>query len=277
MFKNLNHFDEQCDLIELHMKGYLEMENEWITLNSENIQDEHLCCIIRTKKPHSGVERKRQWLIERLKEGHVFRKLNAKATVFIEYAPLESAWVPIIGDHFLYIYCLWVLGDARGKGYGKALMEACIQDAKSQGRSGICMLASTKQKAWLSDQAFAKSFGFQCVDQTANGYELLALSFDGSVPQFSKNVHAMQIENQELTIYYSDQCPYVEQSLTLLKKQCEKAAFPYTLIHVDTLEKAKQLPCVFNNFAVFYQGQFETVNLLDQSAIQRILKKSVHQ
>jgi hypothetical protein len=69
---------------------------DFVNLTAENLADEHLCCIIRSKKPHPGVEAKRQWLSERLKEGHVFRKLNAKATVFIEYAPLETAWVPII-------------------------------------------------------------------------------------------------------------------------------------------------------------------------------------
>jgi len=55
--------------------------------------------------------------LDRLKEGHVFRKLNAKATVFIEYAPLETAWVPIVGDNYYYVYCLWVCGSYKGKGY----------------------------------------------------------------------------------------------------------------------------------------------------------------
>ena len=44
-------------------------------------------------------------------------------------------------------------------------------------------------------------------------------------------------------------------------------------MQVDTLQKAKELPCVFNNWAVFYQGKFETVNLLDLEALKRILKK----
>lgn len=54
----------------------------------------------KKQKKHPGVEEKRKWLSERLKEGHVFRKLNEKATVFIEYAPLETAWVPIIGNNY---------------------------------------------------------------------------------------------------------------------------------------------------------------------------------
>ena len=68
------------------------MNTDFTNLTTENLSNEHLCCIIRSKKSHPGIEAKRQWLSDRLNEGHVFRKLNAKATVFIEYAPLETAW-----------------------------------------------------------------------------------------------------------------------------------------------------------------------------------------
>ena len=94
------------------------MNTDFTNLTTENLSNEHLCCIIRSKKSHPGIEAKRQWLSDRLNEGHVFRKLNAKATVFIEYAPLETAWVPVIGDNYYYLYCLWVLGSPRGNGYG---------------------------------------------------------------------------------------------------------------------------------------------------------------
>ena len=67
------------------------MDAGFINLTPENLDGEHLCCIIRSKKAHPGVEAKRQWLADRLKEGHIFRKLDAKEkeTAFIEYAPLE--------------------------------------------------------------------------------------------------------------------------------------------------------------------------------------------
>ena len=49
---------------------------------------------------------------------------------------------------------------------------------------------------------------------------------------------------------------------------------PVSFIQVDTLQKAKELPCVFNNWAVFYKGKFETVYLLlDVDYLKRILKK----
>lgn len=247
------------------------MCTDFINLTTKNLADEHLCCIIRSKKIHPGVEAKRQWLSERLKEGHVFRKLNAKATVFIEYAPLETAWVPITGDNYYYIYCLWVSGSYKGKGYGKSLMEYCLADAKRNGKSGVCMLGAKKQKSWLSDQSFAKKFGFEVVDTTDNGYELLALSFDGTTPRFAQNAKTLKIESKELTIYYDMQCPYVYQSVEKIKQYCETNNVSVSFVQVDTLQKAKNLPCVFNNWGVFYKGNFETVNLLDVTYLKRIL------
>ena len=230
------------------------MDADFVNLTKENLVDEHLCCIIRSKKPHPGVEAKRRWLVDRLPEGHVFRKLDVKEKVFIEYAPLETAWVPVEGDNYLYLYCLWVAGAYKGKGYGRTLMEHCLADARDRGKSGICMLGAEKQKAWLSDQSFAKKYGFQVVDTAAGGYELLALSFDGTEPHFLPNAKLQTIEEQELTIYFSRQCPYTEQALKTVRQHCEQNAVPLHLIEVDTLEKAKALPCVFNNWAVFYKA-----------------------
>ena len=248
------------------------MEKEYVTLTKENIDAEHLCCIIRSKKPHPGVEKKREWLRERLSDGHVFRKLDAKGCAFIEYAPLETAWVPIEGDNYYYIYCLWVTGDLKGTGTGKELLESCIADAKENGKSGICMLGAKKQKAWLSDQSFAKKFGFVTVDETDGGYELLALSFDGTSPHFCKTAKQEKIDSEDLTVYYDFQCPFVLQRVETLRLYCEEQGIPSSFVEVDSLEKAKDLPCVFNNFAVFYRGKLETVNQIDPKYVERLLK-----
>ena len=173
---------------------------------------------------------------------------------------------------YLYLYCLWVNGEHQGKGYGKELMEYCLTDAREKGKSGVCMLGAARQKAWLSNQAFAKSYGFEVVDTTQNGYDLLALSFDGSAPGFAQNAKQQEIETKELTIYYDFQCPLVYQAVERLKEYCRENGIPASLHLVDALQKAKTLPCVFNNWAVFYQGKLETVNLLDIAGLKRILK-----
>jgi len=69
------------------------------------------------------------------------------------------------------------------------------------------------------------------------------------------------------------QCPYVYERIELIKQYCDMNYVPVSFIQVDTLQKAKELPCVFNNWGVFYKGNFETVNLLDEAYLKRILKK----
>ena len=248
------------------------MDTEFIDLSPENLAQEQLCCIVRTKKPHPGVEAKRRWLASRLQEGHVFRKLPGNGCAFVEYAPLETAWVPVEGENFLYIYCLWVQGEPKGHGYGRRLMESCLADARAKGKSGVCMLGAQKQKAWLSDQSFARKFGFQTVDTTADGYELLALSFDGSKPAFAPGARRETIESRELTVYYDLQCPYIPQRVETLRGYCGEKGIPAHFIQVDSLEQAKALPCPFNNWAVFYDGRFQTVNQIDGPTLERIMK-----
>lgn len=66
------------------------MSNEYINLTLDNLSEEHLCCAIADKKHQYGVDIKKDWLRDRIAEGHVFRKLNEKGKVFIEYSPLAK-------------------------------------------------------------------------------------------------------------------------------------------------------------------------------------------
>jgi hypothetical protein len=69
------------------------------------------------------------------------------------------------------------------------------------------------------------------------------------------------------------QCPFILQKIEAIKQYCETEDVSASIIQVDSLQKAKGLPCVFNNWGTFYKGKFETVNLLDVSSVEKILKK----
>lgn len=79
-------------------------------------------------------------------------------------------------------------GSFSGKGYADSLLNYCIDDAKEKGKAGICILSSKKKKPFLSDKKFLLKYGFRVVDTAGNDYELMALSFNGSNPQFSDTV-----------------------------------------------------------------------------------------
>ena len=249
------------------------MKSEYINLTAENLASEHLCCAIADKKHQCGVDTKKQWLKERIAEGHVFRKLNEKGKVFIEYAPLEKAWTPVVGDNYIYIYCLWVSGSFKGKGYGKELLEYCIEDAKSQNKSGVCIISSKKKKPFLSEKKFMLKYGFKTVDTAGDEYELMALSFDGTKPHFTDTTKKQSIDSKTLTICFGMQCPYIPNCIEQIENYCKLSGIALNLVKVDTLEKAKAVPCVFNNWAVFYNGQFETVHLLNEGYLKKMLDR----
>ena len=76
--------------------------NEYINLTLENIDDEHICCAIGDPKHQEGVDSKKEWIKSKLKDGHIFRKLDARGKIFIEYEPIETAWIPISGKNYEY-------------------------------------------------------------------------------------------------------------------------------------------------------------------------------
>lgn len=237
--------------------------NEYINITLDNIENEHLCCAIGDKKHQDGVNNKKEWLKERIKEGHVFRKLNAQGKVFIEYAPLETAWVPVVGENYNYIYCLWVAGSFKNKGYGKELLEYAIKNSKD--KNGICTITSKKKKPFLSDKKFFLHYGFEVVDEIGD-YELLALKNTDVTPSF--NFEKMEIPNKEFTIYYSDQCPYTNNSIKEIKENFKDVK----IIKVDTLEKAKNVPCIFNNWANFKDGKFLSNTIQNKNSLEKLLK-----
>lgn len=56
--------------------------------------------------------------------------------------------------------------------------------------------------------------------------------------------------------------------------EAKRARLAAQFVHVDTLEKAKSLPCAFNNRAVFYGGKLVAVNQIDATALEKLRQKA---
>lgn len=79
------------------------MEAKYITLTKENIEKEHICCAFSDKKCKDSYELKKTWLKNEFENGYVFRRLDERAKVFIEYGPAEKAWVPVNAPNYLIL------------------------------------------------------------------------------------------------------------------------------------------------------------------------------
>ena len=245
--------------------------NKYISLDLNNIDEEHICCAIGDPKHKDGVNKKKEWIKKKLNDGHVFRKLDARGKTFIEYEPIETAWVPISGKKYEYIYCLWVAGSFKGKGIARELLEYAINDAKEKKMNGICTLVSKKKKPFLGEKSFFEYFGFKTVDNI-DDYLLMALQFnDEETPKFNDNARTMKIDNKDFTIYYSNECPYVEYEIKELSDYANDNGIKINFVKIDSLEKAKNAPCIINNWANFYNGEFISNTILNANSFRKII------
>ena len=241
------------------------MNGEFITLTADNIDSEHICCAFSDKKCSAGYELKKAWLKREFSNGYVFRRLDERAKVFIEYGPAESAWVPVDAPDYLLVNCLWVSGQYAKKGYAKTLLQSALDDAAGQGKNGLVTVVGTKKFHFMSDTKWLLKQGFVEVDRTGYGFSLLVkkIKADAPDPVFRESVRSGEIPDKDgIVVYYSNRCPYAEfHAKESLAGTTRKRRIPVKVIKLETMEQAKNAPTPATLFSLYYNGAFVTTDL----------------
>ena len=236
-----------------------------ITLDKSNIDKEHICCAISDKKCKDSYELKKEWLRKEFDNGYVFRRIDARAKVFIEYGPAENGWVPIDAPNFLLVNCLWVSGQYKGQGYGKELLRLAIEDAKSQGKDGLVTVVGTSKFHFMSDTKWLLKQGFETCEKISSGFSLLVIKINpiANNPKFKDSVRSGECaEKKGLVVYYSNRCPFTEYHVTTsLIETAKKKGIPFKIIKLETMEQAQSAPTPATIFSLFYNGRFITTDL----------------
>ncbi len=244
------------------------MENsspEYITLTEENIDKEHICCAFSDKKCLAGYELKKEWLKKEFANGYVFRRLDARAKVFIEYVPAEYAWVPVTAHNYLMVNCFWVSGQYKGQGHGYNLLKSVIEDARRRHKNGLVTVAGTKKYNYMSDTRWLLKHGFEEMEKLPNGFSLLAMNFhgNGTAPRFNDCTKSGEsTDKQGLVAYYSNRCPYTDYYVNgMLRVLAQEKDIPLKAIRLETREQAQNSPTPATVFSLFYNGKFVTTDL----------------
>lgn len=241
----------------------------------ENLDTEHICCAITEKKGENGAASKKEWMRERIKEGLVFLKLDVRGKVFIEYIPAENAWSPIEAEGYMYINCFWVSGQYKGQGYGDQLLEQCIADSKAKGKKGMVILSSKKKMPFLSDPKYLKYKGFLAADTAEPFFELLYLPFEknAEIPKLKKCAKEGKISEKGFVLYYTSQCPHTDKYAPLLSEIIREHGLELKLIKIETKEAARNAPVPFTTYALFYEGEFLTNEVLSEKSFKKLWEK----
>lgn len=242
-------------------------------VDSTNIDTEHICCAITDKKGETCVSSKKQWMKNQFEQGLIFKKLDVRGKVFIEYIPAENAWCPIDADGYMFINCFWVSGQYKGQGYANQLLEACINDAQAQNKRGLVILSSVKKMPFLSDPKYLKYKGFQVCDTTAPYYELHYLPFqeEASKPKFKECCKNTGIDDKGMVLYYTNQCPHTDKYAPIIAEIAQNRGFSITLNKIETKEQAQNAPAPFTTYSFFYKGKFITNEIFSDTKFIKFL------
>ncbi len=248
-----------------------------ITINQSNIDREHICCAIgNDKQNQSRAESKKDWMKAGFKDGLVFKRLDDRGKIFIEYMPIEKVWKPIVGKNYMVINCLWVSGKFKGQGISTELLNECIHDAEKQKKDGVCVVSSTKVKPFLTDKKFYEHNGFVVIDSAPPYFELLVLKYNKSAksPEFTKNAKAGTCGNKKgFTFIYSNQCPFMEEYVHLLSDICKNKKIPCTVIHLTDYKEAQTQGSPFGTLGIYYNGEFQTHELMPEKKFEKFIEE----
>ncbi len=253
----------------------------YITLTKENISTEHICCAFSDKKCSDSYMQKKQWLANEFDNGYVFRRLDERAKVFIEYVPAEKAWVPVTAPNYLMIGCFWVSGKYKKQGHGKALLNEAIETTQKQGKDGLVTVVGTKKFHFMSDTKWLLRQGFESCEDISSGFSLLSMNTrkSNSRPCFNDSVKSGEcLVKNGIVAYYTNRCPYSEYHVKeSLATTAKKRNLPLRIIKLKTMKQAQAAPSPATIFSLFLDGKFVTTNIsvCMDSRFDKIVGKAV--
>lgn len=241
-------------------------------VNAANVDRLGFFCAM--SKPQSeGYQRKLRWLKQRFAEGLKLKIITRGGRGFIEYIPGEYAWRGISAEHYMVIHCMWVVGRAKHRGCGKALLAECVHDAKVSGMAGVVAVSARGQLGLPPTSYFLKQ-GFAVVDTAPPGLDLVALRLHkASAPEFLRDwERKLQRFGQGLSVVCSPQCPYSESYISDICSVAQKCGIPAKVFRLETLHQLKeQSPSPYGSAAVVANGQVR-VHLYHHMSQQRLRK-----
>ena len=243
-----------------------------VDVSLANVDDTGFFCYM-SKRKSEGYARKLAWLKKRFDEGLRIKMITERGRGFIEYIPGEFAWRGVEAKNFMFIHCIWVVGQSKGKGDATLLLNACINDARNANMDGVAIV--TSEGNWLVSKAFFLKNKFESVDAAPPSFELLVKKFRNvPSPTFIENIGLRPKRYKSgLTVFRSDQCPYLEDATKTVEATAGELGLSFSVIESKNSRDVRTLaPSVYGVFSIVYRGKLLSHHyLLKKDLMERIV------
>lgn len=252
---------------------------ELIDANLANV-DQYSICGYKDKK-NIGYQKKLDWIKDEFQHGLRYKFLvngSGQSVGAIEYMPGEKNWRPIFADGYLVIHCIYIMKkEAKGKGYGKLMIQECINDAQANRFKGVA--AVVRKGTWMVGKEIFESMGFEKADATPPDFELMALRFNSkeALPEFNTNNFDFKSEfSQGLSIISTDQCPYAVKAVKdITDTAINEFNIKPRVVHITENNIARWIPCGFGVFCILNEGKVIADHPISATRFKNIMRKEL--
>jgi hypothetical protein len=234
------------------------------------------CCGIKNPS-HPGRCTKQAWLESNFKLG-----VRAKTLVdaegapcgYIEYLPGEFAWRGVDAAGYMFIHCLWNHSKRHQRqGWGTAMIEACLEDARLAGRDGVAVVV--REGPWLADRRLFLANGFEAIDTAPPDYSLLIRKINPSAanPSFKKDWdQKVSRYSRGLTIVRSSQCPYITKFVAeIVETAQQEYGIKPRIVDIRSWQDAQDAPTPYAVFALIYKGKLVADHQISRTRFRNIM------
>lgn len=246
-----------------------------ININKQNLADyPQVICFINPKNQYFNL--KMDWLTKRFAEGLTIRLIqltdSRKIAGFIEYIPGEFAWRAVSAKDYMFIHCIWVYpNENKQKGFGSALIEEAVNDAKRMNMKGVAVV--TSDGSFMAEKNLFLKNGFKVSDEIKN-LQLLVLQFEKDKSSlFMNNTAEILASLHGWQIIYTRQCPWVARFIEEVKPIIRQEGIEVTFKELATSREAQQAPSVYATFNLVKDGRLLADRYISVTRFKNILAK----
>lgn len=249
-----------------------------VTVGSVQDLEEHGLFCVKTPM-HRGRVAKSAWLERRFADGlrlELVHTADGEKAGFVEYVPGEHTWRTIEAPGWLVIHCLWVASRKFPyEGMGAALLEACVDDARAQGKAGVAVVSS--DGPWMARRDVFLDNGFELADEAEPSFQLLVRRLDGAPPpRFPRDWDERLKAFPELTLVYTDQCPFIGKAVEELPPVAEEHGTELRLVELDDPAEARRvMPSPYGVVALLHGGRLLADHPVSATRFRSILQKEL--
>ena len=244
-----------------------------MSVDGTNLTERGFFCR-KSKMKTEGNRRKLGWAADGFENGLGIDILyeDGRSVGFVEYARGEHAWRAVHAPGYLVIHCIWVVGRAKGKGHGTALLERVEARARDLGAAGVVMVTSSG--VWLANAGLLLQHGYESVDEAPPSFELLVKPFvNAAPPAFPTNWDRRAAAfGDGLTIVTTDQCPYLEEAEQAIVTGAQELDVPVSITKLESSRDVQERsPSAYGVFGVVLNGELLSYHYLLEKDLRGLL------